>query len=122
MYGALWGSASLQDSYVGHASNKSTANGHAYNRCLRAGNTNPEYRNDCSPGVWVKNGYLAFAMDVNARAWGSGWGHESGTAVGAAKKTCRNHGGKNCAAIIHVYRTRTYAPSKPTSGGIPPGP
>jgi hypothetical protein len=120
VYGALWGSESLQDAYVGFASNKSDANAFAYNRCLRAGNTNPEYQNDCTPGVWVRNGSMAFAMDSNG-SWGSGWAHTKQRAVYHAKGICREHGGTGCATIIQKFTTPAYNPNKPTRGGIPPG-
>jgi hypothetical protein len=121
-FAALWASTSLQNSYPGFATNLSDANAYAYNRCLRAGNANPEeYQDDCAPGVWVENGYMAFAMDVSANTWGTGWGHTRGRALREARNVCRQEGGTTCDDITHVYRTRAYDPNQPTDGGIPPG-
>ena len=67
-YGALLVSPSLQDSYWASAGTKDRAVELALHRECRIVAT------DCTPGVWVRNGYAAFAMDP-ARAWGTGWGH-----------------------------------------------
>jgi hypothetical protein len=121
-YGALWTSESLRDAYVGFATNKSTAIGHAHDRCLRAGNTNPEYKNDCARGVWVHNGWIAWASARDG-SWGTGWGPTKQDAAYWAKKTCRKkaHGG-NCKASLEAHKTRAFDPNKPTTGGkIPRG-
>ena len=55
-FAAVWASASVQHSYAGFGSNKSEANRHAQNRCLRAERTDAEYQNDCQAANWVKNG------------------------------------------------------------------
>ena len=119
-FAAVWASASLQDSYAGYGSNKSEANRHAHNRCLRAGRTNPDYQNDCQAGNWVKNGWLAFVMNRTKTWWATGWGHTKREAVRWAKAACRDAGVKGC-AVAEVFRTRTYDPNRPTEGGILPG-
>jgi hypothetical protein len=110
-YGALMVSPSLQDSYWASQSRRSWSIQGATHKCR-------EVATDCAPGVWVKNGYAAFAMDTTG-AWGTGWGHTSSIAVEYAKTGCRTVGGVTCDAIVRTYRTTRYHPDSGTSGGIP---
>jgi|SRR3954454_21670597 hypothetical protein len=111
VYGSLWVSPSLQTSYWGTGSQLDYANRQAYARCLSAAT-------DCKPGVWVRNGYAAFAMDP-ARAWGTGWGHTELEAVQAARTTCQTFGGVACDTILQTYRTAFYSTSASTTVAIP---
>jgi hypothetical protein len=116
-YGALWASGSLHHSYPGFATNLSNANGYAYNRCLRAGKNHPaKYKKDCRPGVWVQNGWMAWAQDRNGK-WGTGWARKKSRAVYHAKRICRNRGGGSCGARIEAFRTRAYNKNMATVGG-----
>jgi Domain of unknown function (DUF4189) len=72
----------------------------------------------CRAGVWVKNGYAAFALDANG-AWGTGWGASEARAVLEAKISCQFWGGVACDYRVEPYKTITYYSSLPTSGGIP---
>jgi hypothetical protein len=111
-YGALLVSPSLQASYWASAGTKDRAVELALHRECRIVAT------DCTPGVWVRNGYAAFAMDP-AHAWGTGWGHTEPQAVQAALTTCQTFGGVACNTILQTHRTGLYSPSGSTSGGIP---
>ena len=95
-FGVLWVSKSLEASFPGIASNRSSVERYAHNRCLREGRGNPEYKKDCKRGVWVHNGFMAFAMD-KTRAWGTGWDHTRAAASSLAKRICRKHGGTRAA-------------------------
>jgi|SRR5215203_3298002 len=109
--GALYFSPSLQSSYFVSATHVHWANQGAHYKCQQAAT-------DCKPGVWVTNGYAAFAVDPNG-AMGTSWGHTSSLAVQGAKTSCQTFGGVTCDAIVRWYRTIKYSPESPTYGGIP---
>jgi serine/threonine-protein kinase len=110
-HGALFVSPSLHNSYFASQSRGNWAVQAASAQCQRAAT-------DCKPGVWVLNGYAAFAMDTNG-AWGTGWGHTASGAVQGAQTGCRTVGGLTCNAIVRSYRTTRYNPDQATHGGIP---
>ena len=111
VYGSLWISPSLQTSYWGTGSKLEYANRQAYARCLSAAT-------DCARGVWVQNGYAAYAVDASG-VWGTGWGHTGSLAVQGAQTTCQTFGGMTCNAMVQTYRTTHYFPDGQTRGGIP---
>jgi hypothetical protein len=111
-YGALIVSPSLQKTYWSSSViSENWAVKYANDKCRREAT-------DCTPGVWVKNGYAAFAMSRNG-AWGTGWGHTESTAVHYAKTGCQTVGGVSCDAILQTYMTAFYRPLGSTTGGIP---
>jgi len=110
-YGALFVSPSLQKSFFASQSQGDWAIQGASAQCRSAAT-------DCKPGVWVQNGYAAFAMDKNG-AWGTGWGRTESIAVQYAKTGCQSLGGVTCDAIVQSYRTRKFYSSMGTRGGIP---
>jgi uncharacterized protein DUF4189 len=109
--GALYFSPSLQSSYFVSASRLNWAIQGARYQCQQAAT-------DCAPGVWVVNGYAAFAVDTTG-AMGTGWGHTSSIAKQYAKTSCQTVGGVTCDAIVRSYRTTRYNPDNQTHGGIP---
>jgi len=65
--------------YVGEATNLASAEGYAYNGCLRAAAAyvGKGYANDCTATAWVRDGYLTviFSSTLNAyNQWAYGWG------------------------------------------------
>jgi hypothetical protein len=109
--GVLWVSPSLQKSYWASAYYHDVANRAAYDKCVAAAT-------DCTPGVWVKNGSAAYAVDANG-AWGTGWDKDSSRAKGAAQAVCQGFGGVTCDTINEGYRTTRTSPVRATTGGIP---
>ena len=111
IYGAMWVSPSLGDSYFASARDLSAAIDRAGSECERAAT-------DCEPGVWVKNGYASFAMDVSG-AWGTGWGKYASSANTAAVRACEGSGGVAC-SVLQTERTAFYNPLGLTEGGFIP--
>src|SRR5215211_2890921 len=111
IYGALWVSPSLGNSYFVSARELSAAIERAGSKCEREAT-------DCVPGVWVKNGYVSFAMDVTG-AWGTGWGKYAPSANAAAVSDCEFNGGVAC-SVFQTEKTASYNPSGRTEGGILP--
>jgi Domain of unknown function (DUF4189) len=110
-YGAQWVSPSLQDSYFATARDLSTAIERASIKCDKEAS-------DCQPGVWVKNGYASFAVDVTG-AWGTGWGKYQSSANTAAVEECKFNQGLAC-EIEDSRRTASYNPMGQTQGGLLP--
>jgi Domain of unknown function (DUF4189) len=110
-YGAQWVSPSLQDSYFATARDLSTAIERASIKCDKEAT-------DCQPGVWVKNGYASFAVDVTG-AWGTGWGKYQSSANTAAVEECKFNQGLAC-EIEDSRRTASYNPMGQTQGGLLP--
>lgn len=111
IYGAMWVSPSLGDSYFASARDLSTAIEEASFECEQAAT-------DCTPGVWVKNGYAAFAMDVTG-AWGTGWGKYGSSANTAAVEACEANGGVAC-TVLETRKTFKYNSLGLAEGGILP--
>ena len=111
IYGAMWVSPSLGDSYFASARDLSAAVERAGSECERAAT-------DCAQGVWVKNGFASLAMDVSG-AWGTGWGKYEASANTAAVAACKAHGGVGC-SVLQTERTAFYNQSGLTEGGILP--
>jgi hypothetical protein len=109
-YGALYVSPSMLTSYWGgSATTQSKALTQARNTCVGMA------ANDCRRGVWVRNGFAAFARAANG-AWGTGWGSTAALANEAAVATCRSGGGGAC-SVTGTNRTLRYNPNSPTTGG-----
>jgi uncharacterized protein DUF4189 len=113
IYGAIWVSPSLQSSYFASARDLSVAIERASSECEREAT-------DCAPGVWVKNGYASFSVDVSG-AWGTGWGKYASSAEAAAVAACEAGGGVAC-SVLQTKRTASYNPLSLTEGGIFPAP
>ena len=111
IYGAQWVSPSLGSSYFVSARDLSAAIERAGSECERAAT-------DCAPGVWVKNGYASFAMDVTG-AWGTGWGKYKPSANAAAVADCEFNGGMAC-SVLQTNKTASYNTLGLTEGGILP--
>jgi Domain of unknown function (DUF4189) len=111
IYGAMWVSPSLGDSYFASARDLSAAIEQAGSECERAAT-------DCAPGVWVKNGYASFAMDVTG-AWGTGWGKYASSANTAAVAACEANGGVAC-TVLETRKTTSYNSLGLAEGGILP--
>jgi len=111
IYGALWVSPSLGSSYFVSARELSAAIERAGSKCEREAT-------DCVPGVWVKNGYVSFAMDVTG-AWGTGWGKYAPSANTAAVAACETNGGVAC-SVLQTERTASYNSLGLTEGGFVP--
>ena len=111
IYGALWVSPSLQSTYFASSSKLFLAIERAGSKCEQAAT-------DCAPGVWVKNGYASFAMDVTG-AWGTGWGKYAPSASAAAVAHCRANLGAAC-VVLQTEQTASYDPLGLTQGGILP--
>ena len=111
IYGALWVSPSLGSSYFVSARELSAAIERAGSKCEREAT-------DCVPGVWVKNGYVSFAMDVTG-AWGTGWGKYASSANTAAVAACETNGGVAC-SVLQTERTASYNSLGLTEGGFVP--
>lgn len=111
IYGALWVSPSLGSSYFVSARDLSAAIERAGSKCEREAT-------DCVPGVWVKNGYVSFAMDVTG-AWGTGWGKYASSANTAAVAACETNGGVAC-SVLQTERTASYNSLGLTEGGFVP--
>jgi len=111
VYGAQWVSPSLQDSFFATGTDLSSSIERAAKKCERAAS-------DCAPGVWVKNGYASFAVDVSG-AWGTGWGKYQAEADREAMAACEFSGGLAC-EIEDSRRTGSYNPVSLTEGGFVP--
>jgi uncharacterized protein DUF4189 len=111
IYGAQWISPTLQDSYFATGKDLSSSIERAAEKCS-------EVATDCQPGVWVKNGWASFAVDVSG-AWGTGWGRYLSSANTAAVFACESRGGLAC-EIEDSRRTGSYNPTSLTEGGLLP--
>ena len=58
-YLAVIFSPSMARAFTAISASKVLAEGRAYNKCLKAGKTDKQYRRDCTHGVWVRYGYAA---------------------------------------------------------------
>ncbi len=122
-YLAVMYSRSLSDDFLGSSNDLGLAEGYAYNGCLRAANKDrAAYKNDCTRGWWVQNGYIAIAISGpftnnhglrEAYAWGEGWASTLNRANSLALDYCGSVGGSSC------YKWAAYS-SVP--GGYPPNP
>lgn len=77
---------------------RSTAEGVAYNECLRGviAHGKHYHAGNCS-GVWVHYGWLTIAINwSNETAWGTGWGHTLQQAKDNAVRTCEGRGQGTC--------------------------
>jgi hypothetical protein len=97
----MWVSPSLGSSYFASARDLSAAIERASSKCER------EEATDCAPGVWVKNGYASFAIDVTG-AWGTGWGKYASSANTAAVAACEARGGVACTDLLQTEKTASY--------------
>ena len=102
-YGALAVSSSLGHAYTGSATSVTTAKKVAYNKCHEAAKTASHYLKDCQGAVWVRNGWVAVALeppldpqeiqqghvDPDYReVWGGGWAKTSNAAQSKALNSC----------------------------------
>jgi hypothetical protein len=111
IYGAMWVSPERGVFHFASERDLSGAIVKAGNKCERAST-------DCVPGVWVKNGYVALAMDTTGN-WGTGWGKYSAAASTAAVNRCERKGGVAC-EVLRTKRTTFYNPYGATQGGRVP--
>lgn len=128
-YAAVAFSESLKTLREGFGPTANDAFAVALNACLGyARQHQNEYYTDCAPYGWVRNGYIGFAASGRAPreldwGWGSGWGHTSEEAARQSAATCARWGGggPGKAPCLQVggspFRSRSYNPNSPTSGG-----
>jgi uncharacterized protein DUF4189 len=111
IYGAMWVSPERGVFHFASERDLSGAIAKAGNKCERAST-------DCTPGVWVKNGYVALAMDTTGN-WGTGWGKYSAAASTAAVNRCEANNGVAC-EVLRTERTAFYNSHGATQGGRVP--
>src|SRR5918998_2899219 len=99
IYGATWVSPERGVFHFASERDLSGAIAKAGNKCERAST-------DCVPGVWVRNGYVALAMDTTGN-WGTGWGKYSAAASTAAVNRCEANNGVAC-EVLRTERTAFY--------------
>jgi hypothetical protein len=79
---------------------------------------------DCTSGIWVRYGYVAYvAADPNSVspdfwAWGDGWAHTARDAVATAYKYCQTIGGSACPPGGYAAGTPGYTGAQATTGGV----
>jgi uncharacterized protein DUF4189 len=111
IYGAMWVSPERRVFHFASERDLSGAIVKAGNKCERAST-------DCVPGLWVKNGYVALAMDTTGN-WGTGWGKYHASASAAAVTHCEQNGGVGC-QVLRTERTAFYGRFGATQGGLLP--
>jgi uncharacterized protein DUF4189 len=82
------------------------AKNRAMTSCLDYARYYPNYANDCSAPIWVRNGWVALATDqlqfpgLHTNPWGTGWGSTEQEAKDYAMNICRQNGGSSCAQTL----------------------
>jgi hypothetical protein len=100
-----------------------TAEGVAYNQCLRAGKGDPsEYKNDCNDGYYIKDGYAVawtsgpYTHGNSPYAYGVGWARTQAAASKTANYYCKYYGGKSC-RLDSIWEPATPIPAKAVTMG-----
>src|SRR5918994_3323160 len=94
-YGAMVASPSLIGSWSGYGASKKTAKHNALLKCRENAPRFSGFAHDCTPAVWVYNGFMAVAYEKNKEkpyenlAWGSGWGEAKAEAKYQTRRACR---------------------------------
>lgn len=98
--------------YSAQSDSEVVAEARALTACYNAGVT----PTDCEIAVWVRNGYVALAVDTSNNSWGTSWGSTARSAKKAAVNLCGKYGGTAAACQQTEYTKGSYA-GGPTSSG-----
>jgi len=120
---AIMISYSLGIAFWYSSSSLGTAEGVAYNQCLREGKGDPsEYKNDCNVGYYIKDGYVVawtsgpYTHATSPYATGVGWARTQAAASSTAKYYCKYYGGKSC-RLDSIWEPATPIPAKAATVG-----
>jgi Domain of unknown function (DUF4189) len=134
-YGALAVSSSLGHAYTGSANTRAKAIKDAYNTCHEDARKHPYlYHKDCQGAVWVRNGWVAVALEPKLdpqeiqqghvspdyeEVWGGGWAKTSNSAQSKALNSCyaKNPVSETCKVETKVA-TKKPLDEKHFDGGV----
>ena len=120
-YGALVASPSLIGSWSGYGDSKKRAKHDALLKCRQNAPRFSGFAHDCTPAVWVYNGWVAVAYEKTKEkpyknlAWGSGWGETKADAKYQARRSCRAPAQENC--VVREVRHTPHTSQLKTRGG-----
>ena len=120
-YGAMVVSPSLIGSWSGYGTSKKGAKHNALLKCRQNGPRFNGFADDCTPAVWVHNGFMAVAYEKTKEkpykklAWGSGWGETKADAKYQARRSCRGPAQENC--VVREVRHTPHTSQLKTKGG-----
>src|SRR5215211_1550869 len=120
-YGTMVVSPSLIGSWSGYGTSKKGAKDEALLKCQENGPRFSGFANDCTPAVWVYNGFMAVAYEKTKEkpyknlAWGSGWGETKADAKYQARRSCRGAAKEKC--VVREVRHTPHASQRKTRGG-----
>jgi Peptidase A4 family/Domain of unknown function (DUF4189) len=95
---------------AGYGGSQSNAENTSAAACVRQGG-----KSDCTPYVWVEDGFASLAR--SGTSFGTGWGTTADNAKGYAIQVCQQHGGVNCVEILSVRTSETPDHSPSAHGG-----
>jgi hypothetical protein len=120
-YGAMVASPSLIGSWSGYGDSKKRAKHNALLKCRQNGPRFSGFAHDCTPAVWVYNGWVALAYEKTKEkpykklAWGSGWGQTKAEAKYQARRSCRGAAQERC--LVREVRHTPHTSQLETRGG-----
>jgi Domain of unknown function (DUF4189) len=120
-YGAMVASPSLIGSWSGYGHTKKSAKQQALLKCQQNAPRFSGFAHDCTPAVWVHNGFMALAYEKSKEkpykdlAWGSGWGQSREQAKLQARRSCRGAAKERC--LVREVRHTPHSTQLKTRGG-----
>ncbi len=120
-YGAMVVSPSLIEGWSGYGTSKKTAKHNALLKCRQNAPRFSGFAHDCTPAVWVYNGFMAVAYEKSKEkpykklAWGSGWGESKADAKYQARRSCRGAAQEKC--VVREVRHTPHTSQLKTRGG-----
>ena len=120
-YGAMVASPSLIGSWSGYGTSKKSAKHNALLKCRQNAPRFSGFAHDCTPAVWVHNGFMALAYEKSKEkpykdlAWGSGWGQTRAQAKYQARRSCRGPAQERC--VVREVRHTPHTTQLKTRGG-----
>ena len=120
-YGAMVASPSLIEGWSGYGASKKTAKHNALLKCRENAPRFSGFAHDCTPAVWVYNGFMAVAYEKTKEkpykklGWGSGWGESKAEAKYQARGSCRGAAQESC--VVREVRHTPHTSQLKTRGG-----
>ena len=120
-YGAMVASPSLIGSWSGYGTSKKGAKHNALSKCRQNAPRFTRFAHDCTPAVWVYNGFVALAYEKTKEkpyknlGWGSGWGETKADAKHQARRSCRGAAQEKC--VVREVRHTPHTSQLKTRGG-----
>jgi Domain of unknown function (DUF4189) len=108
-YMAIAAAPSVVGARSANGHTKAQAKRNAMTNCKRHYAKDPDFRNDCTGAVWVRNGWASVAYEKTKErpyknlAWGSGWGPTRSEANHQGRKVCRRYAKEGCATRLNDH-------------------